>query len=223
MTKSKDGLQVLCKTCDKKRAKAYYEKNKEKKLAKDRERYERNKEKILERHKEQRKKDPERFRKNKRKTYLNNRESILESVRRYRKENPEKFQESIKKYRENNREKVRQTNREWRKRNPDYKSDYYKRHPHLNAEKSSNRRALIRKCRVGRLPKGYKQIVYDTQKGKCWWCGKKLNKEKWHVDHLIPLSKDGKHCLSNMVASCPACNWSKSNKLPHEFMEGRLL
>lgn len=57
------------------------------------------------------------------------------------------------------------------------------------------------------------------QKGRCWWCSKKLG--AFHVDHRIPVAKDGTNDPSNLVLSCPPCNRSKSAKLPQEFA-GRL-
>ncbi len=59
----------------------------------------------------------------------------------------------------------------------------------------------------------------------CYWCKKKLNKMDTHVDHYEPLSKGGKHTLSNLVVACSACNLSKHAKDPYEFAMslGRLL
>ena len=48
------------------------------------------------------------------------------------------------------------------------------------------------------------------QKGKCWWCGKKL-KGKYHVDHRIPLSRGGDNSARNICISCPSCNTSKND------------
>jgi len=67
---------------------------------------------------------------------------------------------------------------------------------------------------------------YDRQKGKCYYCGKKLGtgKNAYHVDHIIPLSRGGSNDISNLVIACPQCNVSKQDKLLHEWLEGgRLL
>src|SRR4029077_7929174 len=37
---------------------------------------------------------------------------------------------------------------------------------------------------------------------------------KFHVDHIIPISKGGRHILSNLQLTHPRCNQSKSAKLP---------
>lgn len=63
---------------------------------------------------------------------------------------------------------------------------------------------------------------FKRQKGKCYWCSKKLT--TYHVDHIVPLTRNGSNAPDNLVIACPTCNKRKGNKLPHEFYEGgRLL
>lgn len=63
---------------------------------------------------------------------------------------------------------------------------------------------------------------FDRQKGKCYWCNSKL--AKYHVDHIVPLSRGGSNWPDNIVIACPTCNCSKHAKLPHEWKNGgRLL
>jgi 5-methylcytosine-specific restriction endonuclease McrA len=50
----------------------------------------------------------------------------------------------------------------------------------------------------------------------CHWCGIKCAKE-YHVDHYEPLSKGGKHVVTNLVIACPGCNLKKNAKDPYEF------
>lgn len=65
----------------------------------------------------------------------------------------------------------------------------------------------------------------QSQRGRCYWCGDALKtqgEEKFHVDHLIPLSRGGTNGRENIVCSCSFCNLSRHNKLPHEW-SNRLL
>jgi 5-methylcytosine-specific restriction endonuclease McrA len=65
-----------------------------------------------------------------------------------------------------------------------------------------------------------------AQKGKCYYCRRKLGKGKgsYHADHIVPLSRGGSNTPDNHVITCPACNLSKKDKLPHEWPQGgRLL
>lgn len=56
----------------------------------------------------------------------------------------------------------------------------------------------------------------------CWWCGKIIKDEDYHLDHVIPLSRGGSNGADNIVLSCPKCNLAKSAKNPQEFA-GRLI
>ncbi len=52
------------------------------------------------------------------------------------------------------------------------------------------------------------------QNNKCFHCGCDLDFETLravHLDHLQPVSKGGKHVLSNVVYSCAFCNMSKGS------------
>lgn len=51
---------------------------------------------------------------------------------------------------------------------------------------------------------------------ECQYCGKKLNNTTGTVDHVMPLSRGGKHGWSNVVAACFECNNKKDNKTPAE-------
>lgn len=57
----------------------------------------------------------------------------------------------------------------------------------------------------------------------CHWCGIKC--ERCEIDHIIPLSKGGKHERHNLVIACPTCNRRKGARDPIEFAQsvGRLV
>lgn len=66
-------------------------------------------------------------------------------------------------------------------------------------------------------------IQLKRQKGRCYYCGEKCA-DKYHVDHVIPLSRGGSNGPDNLVIACTHCNERKGTKLPHEWPEGgRLL
>ena len=44
----------------------------------------------------------------------------------------------------------------------------------------------------------------------CFYCGLKV--QKITLDHVIPISKGGRHSIGNLVAACMPCNASKGNK-----------
>lgn len=92
--------------------------------------------------------------------------------------------------------------------------------PEWKALKSAHRH--IRRAHKNAAPGKYTaqdvQAQFQRQKGKCYWCHKKLT--TYHVDHIIPLSRGGSNWPDNIVMACPTCNCSKHNKLPHEWERG---
>lgn len=97
---------------------------------------------------------------------------------------------------------------------------WYKRHPDKLRAKWRRHRAR-REGAIGTHTEKDVKKLEILQKGRCWWCGKKLPKI-YHVDHRIPLAKGGTDWPDNLVLACPNCNLSKSDKLPEEWI-GRLL
>lgn len=90
------------------------------------------------------------------------------------------------------------------------------------ALKSRNRRAKERESKGAHTVQDI-QKQYDRQKGECYYCGQKVG-STYHVDHIIPISRGGSNGTENLVISCPRCNMSKNDKLPHEWaIGGRLL
>lgn len=57
----------------------------------------------------------------------------------------------------------------------------------------------------------------------CYWCDSACD-TSFHIDHYEPLSKGGKHRVSNFVISCGPCNLKKNSKDPYLFAQsmGRL-
>jgi hypothetical protein len=68
------------------------------------------------------------------------------------------------------------------------------------------------KRKTGRLPRGTVKNKIASQNGLCVYCQQDIT-VKYHVDHIIPLSKNGKHEESNIQILCPTCNVKKSAKL----------
>lgn len=104
-------------------------------------------------------------------------------------------------------------NQEWRDKNPERQKVLSRNH--------SQRRRSRKRNNGGDHTVDDIKMLYDTQKGLCWWCGGKL-KDKYEVDHRVPLSRGGSNGVGNLVISCQHCNRSKRAKLPHEW-NGRLL
>lgn len=57
--------------------------------------------------------------------------------------------------------------------------------------------------------------IKDNKSNPCPYCQGKVKE----VDHVIPLSKGGQHCLENLELLCMPCNRAKGDKLPDEFKQ----
>lgn len=99
------------------------------------------------------------------------------------------------------------------KRN-DYTKKYRRLNPHKTREFVQNRRNR----KFGRLPIGFIAELLLKQKGKCAICKISL-KDKYHVDHIYPISKGGMHEPKNIQILCATCNVRKSAKDPIKFMQ----
>jgi 5-methylcytosine-specific restriction endonuclease McrA len=71
--------------------------------------------------------------------------------------------------------------------------------------------------------------LYKQQKGKCANCkikisDRKYSRNRYHADHVVPLSKGGTNYIQNIQLLCRECNLSKSALDPDEWAarNGRL-
>lgn len=101
--------------------------------------------------------------------------------------------------------KSAETLRQYRKNNPEKVKEF----------------TLRRKSRkFGRLPKGTISRLGAAQRWKCVVCKCDIS-SAYHVDHITPLAKGGKHEPTNIQLLCPTCNVKKSDKDPIRFMQER--
>ena len=66
------------------------------------------------------------------------------------------------------------------------------------------------------LSKNRRREIFDLTKGKCFYCGQKLNFENFHIDHFTAKAKGGRQ-MKNMVPACQDCNLIKSSHSVEEF------
>jgi len=78
---------------------------------------------------------------------------------------------------------------------------------------SLKRRALKLSTSDGTITKYNLDLLLSIQNNKCYYCKCKLDINK-HLDHYIPLSKNGEHSIYNVVWSCASCNLHKSDTIP---------
>lgn len=164
-----------------------------------------------------------------------NRERLnVQGRARYAK-NPTKHIAKVKKYYEKNGEEVR------RKRIAYHYRTYTKDDVRKKAQERTKKWAIINpeRCKVNsqisrirrknldvegsHTPEDIKRIL-KQQKRRCAYCKTKLG-EKYHVDHITPLSKGGTNFAKNLQITCARCNLEKYARDPivHARMLGMLL
>lgn len=62
-----------------------------------------------------------------------------------------------------------------------------------------------------------RQRIFNKTNGRCGYCGIKLAKDNFQVDHIYPLCKGGTNLDINLVASCNLCNQTKGKMSVVEF------
>lgn len=172
-----------------------------------------------------------------------------EKQKERRKKNPDKFREYDKERRRNltQDQKLRKAeyHKMWIKNNPEkifkyrpkekvqkYSKTYYAQHKEKIKQKTRLYKTLnLDKCREwrhnrenkmlgGSLSSGIVEKLYDLQKGKCACCGINLG-NKYHLDHIIPISKGGANTDDNVQLLKDSCNMSKSARDPIEYMQSK--
>ena len=165
-----------------------------------------------------------------------NREAEKVSQQRYREENRTKVRAASHRWRENNKEYAAETDRirnqnnresraaysrRWRLDNPGRAAEitlhWRREHPEESANMRRRRRARESQA-IGTHTAADIRLIHKNQKGRCWWCGKKLKGKQYHIDHRVPLALGGSDSPENLVVSCPQCNMRKRIKLPEEFV-----
>ncbi len=67
------------------------------------------------------------------------------------------------------------------------------------------------------LPRTTFNKKFNTQHGRCLYCGCNLNNCRIEIDHKIPFSKSKDGRNSNLWLVCYDCNRQKSDKYIYEF------
>lgn len=132
------------------------------------------------------------------------------AMARFAERRPERLREIKLRHFRANRERYNEYSRQYRRLYPDRK-------------RAETQRYRARKARAeGSHTAADIRQQLAAQKRRCWWCHEPLPGNDYHVDHLIPLYRQGSNGPENIVIACPDCNLSKNAKMPWEF-NGRLL
>jgi len=185
-----------CVDCLKVSHKKWLKKNDESLKAKRKDKYLKNRDEINKKSKEY---------------YHGNKEVVLKKQKEYKRKNKDKISLRNKEYRINNSEAIREINRLY------YKSD----RGLFSGRVNSNKRLALKKSTGdGTVNIDSLKSLFEHQKGICNHCeceiyinAKRGEVGHPNIDHVIPLSKGGKHVIENIQWLCATCNLSKGNRL----------
>jgi len=125
-------------------------------------------------------------------------------------------------YYANNRESRDSYNTQYRRSNNAYINEKARYRWHANPERSKawsraknqRRRALLAQADVRTVSERDWHRLCERYRWSCAMCGER---RKLTVEHIIPLSRGGRHSIGNLLPLCSSCNSSKLNNLLIEW------
>src|SRR5258708_7162978 len=182
--------------------------------------YQLQREQILEEQRTYRKTHRELVREQRKQGYKKHRKQVRASQSLYRKTHLEHAHEQDRRYYKAYRERIRVYNKYYRKTERGI----------LAERANANNRRAYKKAIEGILTPQQIQDKLRLQHYRCYYapCGhakfeKRNGKYVFQIEHTIPISRtehNPRHDVNYVVLSCPSCNSSKRNRLPHEWLEG---
>jgi len=172
--------------------------------------------------------NPEKYRGKARAYKSGRKEQIRVTAKGWRIKNPDKQKAIERRSWNKNKEKIRERN----KRNKKYtmsekarktKSLRNKKHREANKDRyrsyCRNRIAMRQNAPGIHTHKDIADLIIK-QGGRCFYCGE-LSFPKFHVDHMLPLSKGGSNDPKNLCIACQTCNVRKNAMTVSEFFNSR--
>ena len=96
--------------------------------------------------------------------------------------------------------------------------EWLARNPHKRREHEAARRAKA--SRTERYTAADVDRLLVLQKSRCVYCKRSI-KAKFHVDHIVPISKGGSNSPKNIQLLCQPCNQMKHARHPIDFAQSR--
>lgn len=187
--------------CKKHYMRKYFADNGEVLIAKQRSRYERNRQKILD---------------GKREYYLANRQRIRAKADEWREANRETHNARGRAYSARNKEIRRAKQTQYRLQNPHVWREWARENRNAVVLKSQRRRSykMGNPDSIGLSRHDWERLL-NRFEYRCAYCG--VYTKAIQMDHVVPLSRGGRHAIGNVIPACASCNSSKKDKFLVEW------
>ncbi len=75
---------------------------------------------------------------------------------------------------------------------------------------------LLRPVRRKKVIRFSRQNIWLRDGGKCQYCFRKVARNRFQFEHVLPQSQGGKTTWENIVVACHDCNQRKANRTPEQ-------
>lgn len=157
----------------------------------------------------------------------------------YRNKSPERIERHARinrNYRKKNKERVRKRDKDRNKKRESYRKNYNREYYQKNKEKLKKYQRDYRKNNLEMIHAHYSRKmarkrgdsnasitgkewigILEKHDHRCYYCGHKH--DSLEQEHKTPLSRGGKHVVSNVVPACFKCNREKGAMTEGEYSE----
>jgi len=82
----------------------------------------------------------------------------------------------------------------------------------------SETQAQARRARNHFRDRGVRETIFRREKGRCFYCLRRLRPGAWALDHVVSLAAGGDNSPANAVACCHECNCAKAESPAPDFL-----
>jgi len=148
----------------------------------------------------------------------NNRDKVNSIAKTYRDNHKQETAERVSAYYEKNRSSLLVKKKQYRETQKEviseYQKEWYKRNPQKGSEYAHRRRVRILNGDVRTVTNKDWVSLLNRFDNRCAYCG---CREELTKDHVVPISRGGRHSVGNIVPACWKCNMSKGAKFLVEW------
>ena len=63
-----------------------------------------------------------------------------------------------------------------------------------------------------------RESIHDREGGRCFYCMRRITRNQWCLDHVVPQARAGGNTYRNLVSCCAECKSAKQARSAEEFL-----